>query len=414
MPFSQPDRDGAISNAETISRDRTSPQRPTRALSRALQVLAFALAQSTMLPLLAHRLGEGYIILTVHPTHLEGRIEVRLADLDRQLKLDADTDGKVGEEEIRAAHGRIAEYLGSGVAVASGGIPFTLDTAPIETWSIGLGRFVRLPFRTGALAAPLDRLEVSYELLFETQPNHRGYLIFEKDPLTGRTNDLESVALVFTSSERSKEIDLTKPSHRATIVDFLIEGIWHIWIGLDHILFLVALLLPSVLVRRDRRWGPVEGFRSALWNVFRVVTLFTLAHSVTLSLAALDIVRLESRWVESIIAVSIAVAAIDNLFPVYHRHVWIVVFGFGLFHGFGFASVLADLGLESESILAPLVGFNLGVEIGQLAIIAVLFPLLWAVRRSAIYYRGTVTVGSIVLIVIALRWFVERAFGAEE
>ncbi len=151
--------------------------------------------------------------------------------------------------------------------------------------------------------------------------------------------------------------------------------------GFDHVMFLVALLLPSVLVRKDGRWREIADFGPALINVVKIVTAFTVAHSVTLTLAALGIVHLPGRLVEVVIAASIAIAAADILFPVFRGRIWLVVFGFGLFHGFGFAGALEEMGVLREHLALSLFGFNLGVELGQLAIVVAALPA--AVRAAA-------------------------------
>jgi hypothetical protein len=161
---------------------------------------------------------------------------------------------------------------------------------------------------------------------------------------------------------------------------------------------------------RAMRWQPVAGFREALWDVFRIVTSFTVAHSITLSLAALGIVALPSRLVESAIAASVVVAALNNLRPVVEGRRWMVAFGFGLIHGFGFASVLTELGLPRDALVLALVGFNVGVEIGQLAIVALFLPLAYSLRRSRFYRRAVMTGGSIVIAAVAATWLAERVF----
>ncbi len=194
---------------------------------------------------------------------------------------------------------------------------------------------------------------------------------------------------------------------------FLREGVWHIWIGIDHILFLVALLLPSVLVRREGRWAPVPRFRAALVNVVKVVTAFTIAHSLTLSLASLALVAPPGRLVESVIAFSVLLAALNNLRPVVSGRAWVVAFGFGLVHGFGFASVLADLGLPAGTLAVALFAFNLGVELGQLAIVAVFFPLAFAARATGFYQPVVLRLGSGLIGAIAAGWMVQRVFDLE-
>ncbi len=140
-----------------------------------------------------------------------------------------------------------------------------------------------------------------------------------------------------------------------------------------------------------------------------MVSAFTLAHSVTLSLASLDLLTLPSRWVESAIAASVALAALNNLLPLFRRRRPAVAFAFGLIHGCGFAAVLADLGLPPGALAASLLGFNLGVEIGQLAIVAAFLPLAFLLRRSW-FYRQLLGGASALIAMLAGVWLLERAF----
>jgi hypothetical protein len=190
----------------------------------------------------------------------------------------------------------------------------------------------------------------------------------------------------------------------------VVEGVWHIWIGFDHILFLLSLLLPAVLVVHAKRWRGVDSLGVATREVVWVVTSFTVAHSITLSLAALELVSLPSRLVESAIALSVVLAAANNLFPVMERRRWMAAFGFGLIHGFGFASVLAELGLPTDALVLSLLGFNVGVELGQMAIVAVFLPVAYALRNTRFYLRGVFLGGSVLTMLLALVWLVERAF----
>ena len=153
----------------------------------------------------------------------------------------------------------------------------------------------------------------------------------------------------------------------------------------------------------------VSRFKEASLSVLAVVTAFTLAHSITLSLAALQIISLPSRLVESAIAASVVFAAANNLVPMVQGR-WLMAFFFGLIHGFGFASVLTELGLPTGALVVSLVGFNLGVELGQLAIVAVFLPLAFVLRHTRFYQRGVLVGGSWAALLVALAWFVERAF----
>ena len=169
-------------------------------------------------------------------------------------------------------------------------------------------------------------------------------------------------------------------------------------------------MLPAVLFRENRAWHPEPSFRRALINIIKIVTFFTIAHTATLSLAALGLVSLPSRIVESIIAGSIAVAAAANLAPGLNIREAAIAFIFGLFHGFGFASVLGDIGMGGEFLVLSLLGFNLGVELGQISIIAAVFPILFMLRKTRVYL-WILRFGSLCLIAVALLWFFERLFG---
>jgi hypothetical protein len=149
--------------------------------------------------------------------------------------------------------------------------------------------------------------------------------------------------------------------------------------------------------------------RSAFVKVLKVVTAFTVAHSITLSLAVLGYVHLPSRLVESAIAASVVVAALNNLVPLFGEGGWMVAFGFGLLHGFGFANALRDLGLQHGQLAVTLFGFNLGVEIGQLAIVSAFLPLALSLRRLLFYQRFILRFGSAAIIVVASTWLAERA-----
>lgn len=263
------------------------------------------------------------------------------------------------------------------------------------------GAYSVLRFRTDC-GGPIEQLGIGYQLLFDIDAQHKGLL-----RLTHRSH---TTTAIFSQESPLQSFSTSNQSRWNESVQFIHEGIWHIWLGFDHVLFLLALLLPAVLVRTDGRWQAVTEFSSVCWNVISIVTAFTVAHSLTLSLATLDVVRLPSRLVESTIAASVVLAGLGNLYPMMTTRRWLMAFGFGLIHGFGFAAVLTDLGLPQNSLLLSLVSFNVGVEIGQLAIVAAFLPLVYLIRHSWSYPRLVLTGGSLVVIAIALVWFTERAF----
>ena len=174
-------------------------------------------------------------------------------------------------------------------------------------------------------------------------------------------------------------------------------------------LFLLCLLLPAVMRAHGRRAGSrSDSLGQAVWPVVGIVTAFTIAHSITLALAALQLVTLPPWFIEPAIAATIVVAAVDNLVPVLRLPRGVVTFAFGLVHGFGFAGVLAELDLPPAAFVRALLGFNLGLELGQLAIVVVAVALLYSARRWRGYPRWIIGLGSMAAIVVGGLWFVER------
>ncbi len=189
-----------------------------------------------------------------------------------------------------------------------------------------------------------------------------------------------------------------------TALDFVGHGIWHVWIGYDHLLFLLLLLLPAVAARGVASAG--RGRAIAL-DLVRVVTAFTLAHSITLGLAATGLVRLPQQPVEAAIAASIVLAALLNFFPAWGRLRLPLAFGFGLVHGFGFANALAGLGTGSAP-LPVLAGFNIGVELANLAVIVAALPVLLQLSRRQWYVPRALPALSLASAAVGAAWLVDR------
>ena len=208
-----------------------------------------------------------------------------------------------------------------------------------------------------------------------------------------------------------RRLRLSEPSLRETFADFLHQGLWHIWLGFDHVAFLIALLLPSVLVRTGGGWTVADDDRRVFAEVLRVVTAFTVAHSVTLVLATLGLITLPGSIVEPAIALSVLWAAAVNLRPMPWVHGWPAAFAFGLLHGFGFAGALRELELPSRHLGWALLAFNVGVELGQVAIVAVFVPAAFASRERAWYQTRVLPYGSLMIAGLAVVWLGQRLSG---
>ena len=360
----------------------------------------------------AHKLGESYVFFDVSEDVLAGHIDVTLKDIGRVVPLDSNGDGRVVVDELTADTAAAMDYLQARLVVVHNGVEHRVEMGALTFFDATWTKFGQFHFTVPSLSPVPNEVEVSFRFLFdELVPSHRALVIIENNPRTDTVANERYVSLTLGKDSWRKRLSLVPPPWFNVFVEFIRHGREHIWIGTDHILFLVALLLPSVLARREARWYPQERFSAAGWYVLKVVTLFTLAHSVTLTLAALDVFRLPERLVEAVIALSIAVAALNNIRPIFHFKIWIAVVVFGFFHGFGFANVLEPLQLNRASVVPALAGFNVGVELGQIVIIAVTFPILFWLRRWS-YYRPLVLVGgSSALILMAAYWFVRRLGG---
>lgn len=359
----------------------------------------------------AHQLGESYIFLQVYPERVDGRFEMALADLNTALGTTG-TDREITRENIDQHVEFLKGYYLRHVTIEGPSGPLAIQFGPHDVTDDRDGNF-RLPFRLDGLERAPDRLTFAYTVLFEEQPSHRGLLVIEHNWATGTFANEAGISLVFSPSSPRQELELTTSGRLRGFLGVVRLGIDHIWMGTDHVMFLVALLLPAVLRRERGKWEKIDHFRPALINVLKIVTGFTVAHSVTLSLAALGLVHLPSRFVESVIAISIAAAAVDILFPIFHGRVWLIVFGFGLFHGFGFAGALEEVGVLREHLGLSLFGFNLGVEAGQIVIVTLLFPVLYLLRHLTLYRRVAIQVAAVAMIAVASGWLYERALDVD-
>jgi hypothetical protein len=352
-------------------------------------------------PARAHKPSDSYLTLAVEQKQVRGQWDIALRDLDMAIGLDGDGNGELTWNEVRARQEAIGAYALSRLKLASAGTPCPLRMTALLLDDHSDGAYAVLRIE-GVCAAGVAALELDYRLLFDIDPQHKGLLQLRH---AGQAS-----TAIFAPDSARQVLRVADASPLRQFGDYVRHGAWHIWIGFDHILFLLSLLLPAVLVYRDRQWLGRATFRAAAVDVLKIVTAFTLAHSITLTLATLGVVTLPSRLVESAIAASVVLAALNNLWPLFHGRRALVAFGFGLIHGFGFASVLLDLGLPKAALLLSLVGFNVGVEIGQMAIVLLFLPLAFLARNTLLYRRGLLGAGSSLIVLVALVWLVERGF----
>ena len=328
----------------------------------------------------AHPAQVAYARIAVEERAAEIALSMNLFELDLVLTLDRDLDGSVSPAELEARRAEIGDYLRGKTAVTAAGRALPMELRALGIGRSGDGRAVVEATLAFAAAEPLRDLTIRCEPLTELGADHTTLARIDAGG--------ESRQFVFRPGVTYRKA----PDALAVAFEFLWLGIVHIFIGYDHIAFLVGLLLAG----------------GSTLSIVKIVTAFTVAHSVTLSLAALDVVTLSPALVEAGIALSIVYVAAENLFrrrPPQGR--WVVSFGFGLVHGFGFAGVLKELALPSSSLVWPLLTFNLGVEIAQVAIVAVVAPALYALTRTPLHVPLT-RLASVVILSLGLFWLYQR------
>jgi hydrogenase/urease accessory protein HupE len=352
--------------------------------------LLLALLIAGAAPVAAHPVPFSYLDLRLDsgaPQAVSGTLTVHVFDAAHELSIDPSERLLMpGAASARAA--TLETLLGSRLALTVDGKPMAVSWGPPDV--LPDKQSLRLPFVVPGARMP-GRLTLSASL-FPYDPNHQTFVnIYEASVLRRQ-------AILDVHHQSLEHFTGSTQGTLAVIARFVPAGIQHILIGPDHILFLIGLLLLGGSVRR----------------LLLVVTSFTIAHSLTLSIAALDIFSPPSRIVEPLIALSIVYVGFDNLLIRGGRDVraWIA-FTFGLVHGFGFASVLREMDLPPRALGWSLFSFNVGVEIGQLLVVVLVASALAALRhRSEAGGRRLAFAGSIVVVAAGTFWFVQRVFFA--
>jgi hydrogenase/urease accessory protein HupE len=347
--------------------------------------LAFLVLVSVV-PVYAHPIPFSYLDLRLNQSQIEGTLVAHIVDLAHDLNVEPPEtllDARVAESQKEA----IAELVRARLNLLADGQPIELELSRVEPLPDRQALKCDLRLNPNAKPAAL-RIQCA---LFPYDPEHQTFLnVYQDDRLAHQeifTSDHQ--IFVYRTGERQGWLSVMK--------EFIPAGIYHIFTGPDHILFIVGLLLMGGSLRR----------------LLSIVTAFTIAHSITLSLAALNVINPPSRLIEPAIALSIIYVGIDNLMvgkTGRDMRAWIAFF-FGFVHGFGFAGVLKEFGLPREALGWSLFSFNFGVEIGQACIVVVVAFLLAAVRnRNQMLAERILKVGSTCVILAGTWWFIQRVF----
>ena len=327
-------------------------------------------------------------------------VDVGVAGLEKVVRLPAG-ELELTPAQLQESKSDIDAYLLECLKVQINGSEVEAEPGalePVYGATVASGQryisYARQHFRFSS-TAEVKRVQLSSTLFFTVIRSHQSAVIVSWG----------GVQKIFTKYGPF-ELDLTagrlNPTILSTAAEFILWGMHHIFVGYDHIAFLMALLLAAQRLR----------------DMVRVVTSFTVAHSITLLLAALDLIRLPGALTESLIAASIVYVAVENYFITQGSHRWMLTFAFGLVHGLGFSSVLRDRLQDLQSIAIPVVSFNLGVELGQITILLLVLPVLTLIRRAGApdekarerRQKWLVRVGSLPIVLLGSFWLVDRVF----
>lgn len=390
-------------------------------------------------PAWAHKESDAYLNLSIDPSNghvLKGQWDIALRDLDFAIGIDSNHDGAITWGEVQAHRETIERYALAHLSIKGDGLTCDLQPQSQMVDDHTDGAYDVIGFNAVCDKEIPGKLTVVYHLFEDVDPYHRGIITIHARGMT--------TGAVLGPQNPSTSLDLRTPDRWGQFKSFVVDGVWHIWTGIDHLLFILSLLLPAVLLRRRidpaefdgnvgaraslvagvgagcvidtplarprYEWVAVQNWWPAFIDVVKIVSAFTLSHSVTLTLAVLGIVDLPSRLVESGIAISVIAAAGNNLYPLVRKRVWLIAFAFGFVHGLGFASALSGLQLPPLAMAASLGGFNVGVEIGQESIVLLVMPIAFLMRRTVFYQRVVLRWGSVIIIAMATGWLIQRAF----
>lgn len=330
----------------------------------------------------AHEFSTSYSLITVKGPSAEIAFSINGTELHNGPTLDTNADDRVTEDEARNGLDAFAAAIVDHYAVS---IPGSPPTEPrLRDWKFVTDDVLELTFDYD-FGQDASELHIVSNLDRVTQANHSHLLQI------GTAADARQAILTRDFPEVTVDYTMGIPLW-VTAWEFLLLGIEHIIHGYDHLAFLAGVIMAT----------------TALGSLAKIVTAFTLGHSVTLVLASLNVVTLPGRLIESAIALSIAYVAAENFLDRKFVDRWILTFFFGLVHGFGFANVLGGLGLRPGRLALSLASFNVGVEVGQLAFVVVLVPLLIVLARST--WKEPVHAGlSVAVMTLGFYWFVQRA-----
>ena len=333
--------------------------------------------------------------LDISETDMSGNWWISALDLHMAIDLDANKDSVITYYEFKQKRKDMLLYMQNNLFLFSGDSGCQLNVAEPQLSRTETSVFIQMPFQSNCHT----NLSLRYTVLAEIDFNHR---LIANISSGGKVQ-----TLIMKPDESSVKLIVDEQSRWISVAQFIQQGVIHILEGYDHLLFLLALLVPIVASKLKKRSG-VNGLRELTFPLLKITGAFTVGHSATLILASVFNYSPPMTWVEVIIACSVFIAGLNIVFGFFRESSWKIAGTFGLIHGFGFASVLAEIELARANYLVSLLSFNLGVEIGQLMVIVLAMPLLLVLVAKPKLASVTRYSSASFAAIFGLIWMVER------
>jgi hypothetical protein len=372
------------------------------------RLLLILLLLATTGPAWGHPMPSSAVVLRVHSAGIDAELTLPISELavgwDKPLPMDA-------VQTVQQYGGELEDYIRAHVRpMAPDGRPWTVTVRGLSP-VVEQNPDVRVALTmTPPPGAPVDRLTFHYDVIFHHLITHTAVVTLASDWRNGVLGEEPVLLGTMRDTDATMDIDRSGGSWLQGFAAMFRLGARHIAEGTDHLLFLLALILPAPLVAAGGWWGGYAGGKTALRRIIKVVTAFTVGHSITLLFGALGWARLPGAVIESAIALSILVSAVHALIPILRGREVFIAGGFGLVHGLAFAATLTDIGFDPWTLVSSVLGFNLGIEAFQLLVILTAMPWLVLLARTRVYGPFRIT-GATLTGIAAAAWFAERAFG---
>jgi HupE / UreJ protein len=366
----------------------------------------------------AHPMPNSMVVMTIREKYISGEIQLPLGELQSAIGMNVNDES---DGLIERLGDKLKSYLKQHIR------PKTFDGKP---WSLVLGKMKLIETKnriTGdykelvinfSMTPPpfydLRNFYFEYDVILHQVITHKILVSIKQDwpqGIVNEDNTFKQVGVIELDIASGKvlpfQISLEQGSTWRGFKNMVSLGIAHIQEGTDHILFIITLLLPAMLLAENKRWTSKIGLKASLINLLKIITAFTIGHSLTLLLGSIQWLKLPNKPIEVFIAFTILISAFHAFRPLYPKKETLIAGGFGLIHGMAFAQTLTNLELSAKQLILSILGFNVGIELMQLLIILLVFPLLILVSKTK-FYKPIRQIGAILMMVLALAWMAER------